>query len=105
MAISSREYALVYRAGLSNEVRPFKLRFWDKSYNFAHGILQIKNSEAHVALGHSNWKTRIHHKKVFAEKWVPTKKMPSRDDRRRGFEARTRRVPRTAAALLLLLWV
>src|ERR1700756_4935922 len=105
MAIRSREYALVYRAGLSNEVRPFKLRFWDKSYNFAHGILQIKNSEAHVALGHSNWKTRIHHKKVFAEKWVPTKKMPSRDDRRRGFEARTRRVPRTAAALLLLLWV
>jgi hypothetical protein len=84
------EYALVYRAGLSNEVRPFKLRLWDKSYNFAHGILQIKNSEAHVALGHSNWKTRIHHKKVFAEKWVRTKKMPSRDDRRRGFEARTR---------------
>jgi len=53
-ALLRREYALVYRAGLSNEVRPFKLRLWDKSYNFAHGILQIKNSEAHVALGHSN---------------------------------------------------
>jgi hypothetical protein len=79
MAISSREYALVYRAGLSNEVRPFKLSFWDKSYNLAHGTLQIQNLEAHVALGHSNWKTGIHHKKVFAEKWVPTKKMPSRD--------------------------
>jgi hypothetical protein len=35
------EYALIYRAGLSNEARPFKLRFWDKSYNFAHGTLQI----------------------------------------------------------------
>jgi hypothetical protein len=35
------EYALVYRAGLSNETRPFKLRLWDKSYNFAHGTLQI----------------------------------------------------------------
>jgi hypothetical protein len=35
------EYALVYRAGLSNETRPFKLRLWDKSYNFPHGILQI----------------------------------------------------------------
>jgi hypothetical protein len=43
MAISSREYALVYRAGLSNEVRPFKLSFWDKSYNLAHGTLQIQN--------------------------------------------------------------
>jgi hypothetical protein len=35
------EYALVNRAGLSNETRPFKLRLWDKSYNFAHGTLQI----------------------------------------------------------------
>jgi hypothetical protein len=42
------KYALVYRAGLSNETRPFKnktrpfkLRLWDKSYNFAHGTLQI----------------------------------------------------------------
>jgi hypothetical protein len=35
------EYALVYRAGLSNETRPFKLRLCDKSYNFAHGTLQI----------------------------------------------------------------
>ena len=35
------EYALVYRAGFSNETRPFKLGLWDKSYNFAHGILQI----------------------------------------------------------------
>jgi hypothetical protein len=35
------EYALVYRAGLSDETRPFKLRLWDKSYNFAHGTLQI----------------------------------------------------------------
>jgi hypothetical protein len=44
-----------------------------------------------VALGHSNWKTRIHHhKKVIAEKWVPTKKMPSRDDRRRRLVAWTR---------------
>ena len=35
------EYALVYRAGLSDETRPFKLRFWDKSYDFAHGTIQI----------------------------------------------------------------
>jgi hypothetical protein len=35
------EYALVYRAGLSNETRPFKLRLWNKSYNFAHGTPQI----------------------------------------------------------------
>jgi hypothetical protein len=49
MAVSSPEYALVYRAGLSNEVRPFKLSFWDKSYNLAHGTLQIQNSEPHGA--------------------------------------------------------
>jgi len=35
------EYALVYRAGLSNETRPFKLGLWDKSCNFVHGPLQI----------------------------------------------------------------
>ena len=35
------EYALVDRAGLSNKTRPFKLGLWDKSYNFAHGTLQI----------------------------------------------------------------
>ena len=35
------EYALVYRASLSNETRPFKLGLWDNSYNFAHGTLQI----------------------------------------------------------------
>jgi hypothetical protein len=35
------ENALVYRAGLSNETRPFKLRLWDKSYNFAHETLHI----------------------------------------------------------------
>jgi hypothetical protein len=35
------EYALVYRAGLSNQTRPFKLRLRDKSYNFPHGTLQI----------------------------------------------------------------
>jgi hypothetical protein len=35
------EYALVYRAGFSNETRPFKLGLWDKSHNFAHGTLQI----------------------------------------------------------------
>jgi hypothetical protein len=40
-AFSVGEYALVYRAGLSNETRPFKLRLWDKSCNFAHGPLQI----------------------------------------------------------------
>ena len=39
--VSVGEYALVYRASLSNETRPFKLRLWDKSYNFAHGPLQI----------------------------------------------------------------
>jgi hypothetical protein len=39
--LSVGEYALVNRAGLSNETRPFKLRLWDKSYNFAHGALQI----------------------------------------------------------------
>jgi hypothetical protein len=38
---SVREYALVYRAGLSDEARPFKLRLWDKSYDFAHRTLQI----------------------------------------------------------------
>src|ERR1700745_2791277 len=54
------------------------------------GLSKSKILEAHVALGHSNWKTRIHHKKVFAEKWVPTKKMPSRDDRRRRLVAWTR---------------
>ncbi len=35
------EYALVYRASLSNETRPFKLRLWDESHNFAHGTLQL----------------------------------------------------------------
>jgi hypothetical protein len=35
------EYALVYRAGLSDETRPFKLGLWDKSYDFAHGTIQI----------------------------------------------------------------
>jgi hypothetical protein len=40
-AFSIGEYALVYRAGLSNETRPFKLRLWGKSYNFAHGTLPI----------------------------------------------------------------
>jgi hypothetical protein len=35
------KYAFVYRAGLSNETRPFKLGLWDKSHNFAHGTLQI----------------------------------------------------------------
>ena len=35
------EYAFVYRAGLSDETRPFKLGLWNKSYNFAHGTLQI----------------------------------------------------------------
>lgn len=40
-AFSVGEYALVHRAGLSNETCPFRLRLWDKSYNFAHGPLQI----------------------------------------------------------------
>jgi hypothetical protein len=40
-AFSVRKYALVHRAGLSNETRAFKLRLWDKSYDFAHGLLQI----------------------------------------------------------------
>jgi len=35
------EYALIYRAGLSNETRPFKLGLWDKSYSFGQWTLQI----------------------------------------------------------------
>ena len=35
------EYALVYRARLSDETRPFKLGLCEKLYNFAHGTLQI----------------------------------------------------------------
>ena len=41
------EYALVYRAGLSDETRPFKLGLWNKSYSFGHGTLQIRRSPAH----------------------------------------------------------
>src|SRR5207342_954378 len=36
-----REYALVYRAGLLNETRAFKLRLRDKPDDFAHWTLQI----------------------------------------------------------------
>ena len=35
------EYAFVYRAGLSDETRPFKLGLWDKSYHFAHRTIQV----------------------------------------------------------------
>jgi hypothetical protein len=43
------EYALVYRAGLSNEARPFELRLWDKSYDFAHRTPQILKPSAQTA--------------------------------------------------------
>jgi len=39
--LSVGEYALVDRAGLSNETRPFELGLWDKSYGVGQGTLQI----------------------------------------------------------------
>jgi hypothetical protein len=38
--IGCREYAIVNRAGLTNQTGPLDLRFGNKSYNFTHVGLQ-----------------------------------------------------------------
>ena len=52
----SREYALVNRAGLSNEASSLELRFRDKSYNFAHvGTKASKTFPPTVGFGPSEF--------------------------------------------------
>ena len=48
-----REYALVHRAGFSNQTSPLKIRFRDKSYNFTQWALHARDDV------HPAWSAKI----------------------------------------------